>query len=171
MNRKQNNLEINKLKVDDKIIEDPEEISILFNEYFINVTEKLIFKNLHPHCHTSEYYLEMKILNIKNLFIYHVATFIFRFLPRIKVLCMSLKHTGPGVWETIPQEIKDCNTLHLFKNKLKNFLITKTRQQTATQLFTKEDKNHANENEKWIEESEENEVEEYQMNKILEIRS
>ncbi|ESN95263.1 hypothetical protein HELRODRAFT_179602 [Helobdella robusta] len=30
-----------------------------------------IFKNLHPHCHTSEYYLEMKILNIKNLFIYH----------------------------------------------------------------------------------------------------
>ncbi|ESO13107.1 hypothetical protein HELRODRAFT_159716 [Helobdella robusta] len=46
--------------------------------------------------------------------------------PRIKVLCMSLKHTGPGIWETIPQEIKDCNTLHLFKNKLKNFLITKT---------------------------------------------
>ncbi|ESO07907.1 hypothetical protein HELRODRAFT_169610 [Helobdella robusta] len=118
-----------------------------------------IFKNLHPHCHTSEYYLEMKILNIKNLFIYHVATFIFRFLrqqlpaffrnfftfgtsiqarttrhtplfyappARIKVLCMSLKHTGPGIWETIPQEIKDCNTLHLFKNKLKNFLITKS---------------------------------------------
>ncbi|ESN98848.1 hypothetical protein HELRODRAFT_162308 [Helobdella robusta] len=45
---------------------------------------------------------------------------------RIKVLCMSLKHTGPGIWETIPQEIKDCNTLHLFKNKLKNFLITKS---------------------------------------------
>ncbi|ESN91435.1 hypothetical protein HELRODRAFT_165469 [Helobdella robusta] len=42
MNRKQNNLEINKLKVDDKIIEDPEEISILFNENFINVTEKLL---------------------------------------------------------------------------------------------------------------------------------
>ncbi|ESN94770.1 hypothetical protein HELRODRAFT_180102 [Helobdella robusta] len=80
MNREQNILEINKLKVDDKIIEDPEEISILFNEYFINGTEKLVFKNLHPHCHTSEYYLEMKILNIKNLFIYHVATFIFRFL-------------------------------------------------------------------------------------------
>ncbi|ESN94225.1 hypothetical protein HELRODRAFT_164024 [Helobdella robusta] len=40
MNRKQNILEINKLKVDDKIIEDPEEISILFSEYFINVTEK-----------------------------------------------------------------------------------------------------------------------------------
>lgn len=45
---------------------------------------------------------------------------------RIKLLCLSLKHTGPGIWETLPLDIKDSISLHLFKNKLKTYLVTKS---------------------------------------------
>ena len=43
---------------------------------------------------------------------------------RIKLICISLKHTGPKIWETmIPEHIKQINLIHIFKNNLKKYLI------------------------------------------------
>ena len=46
--------------------------------------------------------------------------------PRIKLMSLSIKYNGPRIWMTIvPQEIKNINSLHQFRNKLKEFLIMK----------------------------------------------
>ena len=45
---------------------------------------------------------------------------------RIKLLTTSVKHTGPKIWKNIvPDSLKNFNSLHLFKNKLKKYLILK----------------------------------------------
>lgn len=43
---------------------------------------------------------------------------------RLKLICTSIKHTGPRIWETmIPEHIININSFPLFKNKLKQYLI------------------------------------------------
>ncbi|ESN94313.1 hypothetical protein HELRODRAFT_164129 [Helobdella robusta] len=118
-----------------------------------------ILLNLHPYSHVGCYYPELKTLNIKNLYNYHVFIFVFMFLhyqlptsfndffefgnavqskftrhspllytppARITPLGESLKHTGPGIWEKLPVDIKTTNSLHLYKNKIKKYLLKKS---------------------------------------------
>ena len=57
--------------------------------------------------------------NTRNALNYH--------LPKIRTTCMknSLFFKGPLIWNCIPQEIKKCKALNLFKIKYKQFLLNK----------------------------------------------
>ena len=43
---------------------------------------------------------------------------------RTTVCQQSIKFIGPKIWNTLPQEIKNCSTLVSFKNKLKIYYLT-----------------------------------------------
>lgn len=114
---------------------------------------------LQPRSHVSSHYPTLQLLNMKNIHVYLIAIFVFKYLnnqlpkfyedffilsrevhqkmlrhtghfytcsTRLKLIQSSLKHTGPRVWDKIiPPEIKNTNLIHLFKNKVKKFLIMK----------------------------------------------
>jgi len=118
-----------------------------------------LFYNLPPRTTISQYFSELKLLNVTQINILSIAIFVFKFLRnrlpnyfnnfykystslqlkttrhtpifytqivRIKLISTSIKHTGPRIWTTmIPDDIKNSNSLHLFKNKLKKYLIQK----------------------------------------------
>ena len=48
-------------------------------------------------------------------------------LPKIRTTCMknSLFFKGPLIWISIPQEIKKCKTVNLFKIKYKKIMLNK----------------------------------------------
>ena len=43
---------------------------------------------------------------------------------RTTICQQSIKFIGPKIWNTLPQEIKNCSTLVSFKNKLKIYYLT-----------------------------------------------
>ena len=43
--------------------------------------------------------------------------------PRIILAQKSLKHHGPDVWNSLPDSLKQCTKLHLFKQQFKNILL------------------------------------------------
>ena len=43
---------------------------------------------------------------------------------RTTICQQSIKFIGPKIWNTLPQEIKNCSTLVSFKNKLKVYYLT-----------------------------------------------
>ena len=43
---------------------------------------------------------------------------------RTAICQQSIKFIGPKIWNTLPQEIKNCSTLVSFKNKLKIYYLT-----------------------------------------------
>ena len=43
--------------------------------------------------------------------------------PRTTLTSKSIRHRGPDVWHSLPNEIKQCSFLSTFKRKLKNLII------------------------------------------------
>ena len=44
--------------------------------------------------------------------------------PKIIIAQKSIRHHGPDVWNTLPNQIKQCSSLYSFKASLKNLLIS-----------------------------------------------
>ena len=70
-------------------------------------------------------------ISFKNFYIFsnsvqttstrHTTTF-YTYKTRLKLISMSLKHTGPKIWTILPDSLKSINRLQVFKKSLKHFL-------------------------------------------------
>ena len=95
---------------------------------------------------TNTYFFQNEILKLKDIYKYRLGLYMFNLdrdslsrqhaystrnrrdlLPsfnRTNVSQRSLFYTGPNLWNSIPENIKDSNSLAIFKVKLKKYLIS-----------------------------------------------
>ena len=120
----------------------------------IAVLQKKIIRIINRACfneHTNQYFINMKILKLNELFDFQVAKYMYRYHHQIlpKGLCSAfnlnrhehqyntrnvfknystkpeLKNIGHSIWTNLPETIKNANNVDIFKKRLKQVLLEK----------------------------------------------
>ena len=97
--------------------------------------------------HTNHLFFQYNILKVPDIHKFMVALYMFKnrhspifvrqhnystrfrnnLLPvfhRLSITQNSLTHMGPNVWNTLPEEVKTSETFHIFKRRVKKFLLS-----------------------------------------------